>query len=68
VAAGNALLLIYGGLRPESLEFSIPFLIAPSLGGLAATGTVEKRLVAWLVAGVIVGLVVVLLLTELVLR
>ena len=34
VAASGALLLLYGLFRPDSLAFSIPFLIAPSLAML----------------------------------
>ena len=34
VAAAGALLLLYGLFRPDSLTFSIPFLIAPSLAML----------------------------------
>lgn len=70
VAASNALLLVYGTLRPESLGFSIPFLMAPSLAllaGLVTKDRVSKRLVVWVVTGVVVGLIVVLLLNELVL-
>jgi hypothetical protein len=31
VALTNAILLVYGLFRPDSLDFSVPFLIAPSL-------------------------------------
>ncbi|MGD2042002.1 MAG: hypothetical protein PVJ28_00010 [Acidimicrobiia bacterium] len=40
VVSTNAILLVYGLFRPNSLDFSIPFLIAPSL---ALLGTVVVR-------------------------
>jgi hypothetical protein len=68
VAVADALLLLYGLLRPESLGFSIPFLIAPSiavLAGVVAGDRTKKRLVLWVASGVVVGLIIVLLLNDL---
>ncbi len=64
----NAILLIYGLLRPDSLDFSIIFLIPPTmavLGTFMAQGKVTKRAGVVAIAAVICGLIVVLLITEL---
>lgn len=69
VVLTNLILLAYGLFRPESLDFSIPFLIAPSLAMLATVVARErpaKRAVIGAVMGVIAGLVAVILITELV--
>jgi hypothetical protein len=59
VVLANAILLVYGLFRPNSLEFSIPFLIAPSLALLWSVchrGTERGRRVALFVSlGVVVG-------------
>lgn len=68
VAIGDAILLGYGLIRPESLSFSIPFLIAPS-GALLAAVVVRdrsaRRSVLMVVSGIVVGLVLVILVNEL---
>jgi hypothetical protein len=63
VAVTNALLLVYGLIRPDSLEFSIPFLIAPSLmvTSLVAVDRATKRLVVSITAAFVVGTAIVLL-------
>jgi len=66
VAAATMISLTYGLISPESLTFSIPFLIAPSLILLAAAGAGDRasaRRAAWVAAGVVVATVAVLLVT-----
>jgi hypothetical protein len=66
VAAATMISLTYGLINPESLTFSIPFLIAPSLMLLAAAGAGDRALArraGWVAAGVVVATVAVLLLT-----
>lgn len=68
VALANAILLVYGLFRPESLDSSIPFLIAPSLallGVLVARERAAKRVVLFTVLGVVVALIAVILINEL---
>lgn len=68
VALTNAILLIYGLMRPDSLEFSIPFLIAPSLailGTVVARERSTRRMVVLSVWGIVAGLIVVILINEL---
>jgi hypothetical protein len=68
VALTNAILLVYGLFRPDSLDFSIPFLIAPSLallGILVARERAAKLVVLLTVMGVVAGLIVVILINEL---
>lgn len=68
VALTNAILLVYGLFRPDSLDFSIPFLIAPSLallGILVARERAAKLAVLLTVVGVVAGLIVVILINEL---
>ena len=68
VALTNAILLVYGLFRPDSLDFSIPFLIAPSLallGVLVARERAAKLVVLLTVMGVVAGLIVVILINEL---
>ncbi|MGD2042012.1 MAG: hypothetical protein PVJ28_00060 [Acidimicrobiia bacterium] len=68
VALTNAILLVYGLFRPDSLDFSIPFLIAPSLallGILVARERAAKLVVLLTVVGVVAGLIVVILINEL---
>lgn len=63
----NAILLIYGLFRPESLEFSIPFLIAPSLallGTAVARDPSARRPVLSVIWGVVLGLIIVILINE----
>jgi hypothetical protein len=67
-ALTNLILLAYGLFRPESLDFSIPFLIAPSLailGVILARDRAAKRAVIVTISGVIAGLVAVILVIEL---
>jgi hypothetical protein len=67
VAFASVLGLAYGLVRPSSLAFSIPFLIAPSLVLLwsvphgPATGDRKKDLIVTL--SVVVGVVVVVVIT-----
>jgi len=63
VAMANAILLVYGLFRPESVEFSLAFLVAP---GLAFLWTVtsnqaqsERRLALWVTWGSMAGAVAV---------
>ncbi len=68
VALANAILLVYGLFRPDSLEFSVPFLIAPSLallGTLVARERAAKRIVLLSVWAIVAGLIVVILINEL---
>lgn len=65
---GNVVLLVYALFRPESLNFSIPFLMAPSLalmGVFAARERSSGRLVVFAVLAVIAGLIAVILFNEL---
>ncbi len=64
----NAILLVYGLFRPDSLDFSIPFLIAPSLallGTVVARDRATRRMVLLSVWGIVAGLIVVILVIEL---
>lgn len=68
VVLGNVVLLVYALFRPDSLDFSIPFLIAPSLalmGVFAARNRKAGRSVVLGVAGIVVGLIGVILINEL---
>ena len=68
VALTNAIVLVYGLFRPDSLDFSIPFLIAPSLallGTVLARERAAKRVVLLSVWGIVAGLIVVILINEL---
>jgi hypothetical protein len=68
VVLGNAVLLVYALYRPDSLDFSIPFLIAPSLaliGVMAARDRRVSRSVVLAVAGIVVALIAVILINEL---
>ena len=68
VALTNAILLVYGLFRPDSLDFSIPFVIAPSLallGTVVARERAAKRIVLLSVWGIVAGLIVVILINEL---
>jgi hypothetical protein len=68
VTLSSAILLVYGLVRPDSLDFSIPFLIAPSLailGTVVARERAAKRLVLLSVWGIVAGLIVVILINEL---
>ncbi len=68
VVLANVILLFYGLFRPDSLDFSIPFLIAPSLavlGTVVARDRAAGRMVLFSVWGVVAGLIVVILINEL---
>ena len=68
VVLANVVLLVYGLFRPESLDFSIPFLMAPSLalmGVFAARNRDAGRSVVVAVLAIVVGLIAVILLNEL---
>jgi hypothetical protein len=68
VVLANAVLLVYALFRPESLDFSIPFLMAPSLallGVFASRNREVGRSVVFAVLAIIVGLIVVILFNEL---
>ena len=59
VAIANTILLVYGLFRPESVEFSLAFLIAPSLALLwtvvPRTSNAERRVTLWVTWGSIAG-------------
>jgi len=59
VVLANAIVLVYGLFRPDSLDFSIPFLVAPSLAllwGVSHGGNErERRLAVSVTLGVVVG-------------
>jgi hypothetical protein len=61
VAITNTVLLVYGLFRPDSVEFSLAFLIAPSLALLWTVGSgsdpAERRLALWVTWGTIAGAV-----------
>lgn len=63
VAIANTILLVYGLLRPDSVEFSLAFLIAPSLALLWTVGSrsdpAERRVALWVTWGSIAGAVTV---------
>ena len=64
----NVVLLVYALFRPESLSFSIPFLMAPSLalmGVLASRDKEAGRSVVFSVLAIVVGLIAVILFNEL---
>lgn len=68
VALSNAILPVYGLFRPDSLDFSIPFLIAPSLallGTVVARDRAARRIVLLSVWGIVAGLIVVILINRL---
>jgi hypothetical protein len=68
VALTNAILLVYGLFRPDSLDFSVPFLIAPSLallGTVVARERAAKRIVLLSVWAIVAGLIAVILINEL---
>ncbi|MGD2059365.1 MAG: hypothetical protein PVF87_00730 [Acidimicrobiia bacterium] len=68
VAVTNAILLVYGLFRPDSLDFSVPFLIAPSLallGTVVARESAAKRIVLLSVWAIVAGLIAVILINEL---
>lgn len=68
VALANAILVVYAIFRPDSLEFSIPFLIAPSLallGLLVARERAARLAVVLTILGVVAGVVVAILINEL---
>lgn len=69
VVLANVVLLVYALFRPESLDFSIPFLMAPSLalmGVFAARNREDGRSVVFAVVGIVVGLIAVILFNELI--
>lgn len=63
VAITNTILLVYGLFRPDSVEFSLAFLIAPSLALLWTVVSRpiprERRLALWVTWGSIAGAVTV---------
>ncbi len=63
VAIANTILLVYGLFRPDSVEFSLAFLIAPSLALLWTVGSgsdpAERRVAMWVTWGSIAGAVTV---------
>jgi hypothetical protein len=67
VVLGNIILLVYALFRPDSLDFSIPFLMAPSLaltGVFVARDSEAGRTVLRAVLGIVVGLIAVILFSE----
>jgi hypothetical protein len=65
VAIANTILLVYGLFRPDSVEFSLAFVIAPSLALLWTVGSgphpAERRVALWVTWGSIAGAVTVVL-------
>ena len=63
VAITNTILLVYALFRPDSVEFSLAFLIAPSLALLwtVAPSPIpsERRAVLWVTWGSVIGAVTV---------
>ncbi len=63
VAIANTILLVYGLFRPDSVEFSLAFLIAPSLALLwtvvSGSDPAERRVALWVTWGSIAGAVTV---------
>ncbi len=63
VALANAILLVYGLIRPDSLEFTLAFLIAPSLALLWTvlhnSEEAERRYALWVTWGTVTGAVAV---------
>ena len=63
VAVANTVLLAYGLVRPDSVEFSLAFLIAPLLALLLTVGSgsdpAERRVALWVTWGSIAGAVAV---------
>ena len=63
VAMANTILLVYGLFRPDSVEFSLAFLIAPSLALLwtvmSSPIPAERRAALWVTWGSVAGAVVV---------
>ena len=63
VAFTNAVLLVYGLIRPDSLEFSLAFLIAPSLALLwtvvHSSEETERRVALLVTWGTVAGAVAV---------
>jgi hypothetical protein len=59
VAAANAIVLLYGVFRSDSLSFSLPFLIAPSLALLwtrmAQAAPADRRLALQVTWGTVMG-------------
>ena len=65
VATANTILLVYGLFRPDSIEFSLAFLIAPSLAllwtVLRSPNPTERRFALWVTWGTVAGAVAVVL-------
>lgn len=63
VAIANTILLVYGLFRPDSVEFALAFLIAPSLALLWTVGSgsdlAGRRVALWVTWGSIAGAVTV---------
>ena len=63
VAITSTILLVYGLFRPDSVEFSLAFLIAPSLALVWTVGSgsdpAERRVALWVTWGIIAGAVTV---------
>ncbi|MDH4279915.1 MAG: hypothetical protein OEZ14_04500 [Acidimicrobiia bacterium] len=63
LALANAILLVYGLIRPDSLEFALAFLIAPSLALLWTvlhnSEEAERRFALWVSWGTVAGAVAV---------
>jgi len=59
VAVANTILLVYGLFRPDSVEFSLAFLVAPFLALLwtvtSSRPSAERRMVLWVTWGTVSG-------------
>jgi hypothetical protein len=65
VALANTILLVYGLVRPDSVEFSLAFVIAPLLALLWTVVSkpipAERRVAFWVTWGSVAGAVTVVL-------
>jgi hypothetical protein len=68
VAIADAILLAYGLARPDSLDFSIPFLIAPSLAllwtAIRSPSPSDRRTALTVTWSVVVGVAIVVLINS----
>jgi hypothetical protein len=59
VAIANTIVLVYGLVRPDSVEFSLAFLVAPLLAllwtAMSSRVATERRLALWVTWGSVAG-------------